>query len=514
MKAYGDKRLGQYLRFGFPLSITESKRDKLKCQQLVNHASARNFPIQVNQYIHKELTKGALYGPWDNVPHADIHCSPLLSRPKDNNIKRRIILDLSFPYGQSLNDMVDREHFDDSKFQLKFPTIDDIVKEVSHLEDPVISKIDIARAFRQMVVDPRDSLKLGIHWENKYYIDGSCAFGFAHGSTAHQLISDLLVHIMHSKRFRLFGYLDDYILVTEKHEADSAFKQLFALIQELGLEINFDKVVSPSKVVTCLGVTIDIANNRLSIAQEKIQRAISLISHATSRKVITKRELQSITGTLLYLHRCVHPARTFVNRTLALLRLNHTKKGIKLNKDFHADMAWFLAFLEKFNGVTIFDCAKSTAGDVYIDACLTGLGAIWGKEVYATPAFPGFENQLHITQLEMANITVALPVWPNKWALKTIQFHCDNHAVVQIVRSGRTHDKFLALCLRNIWLICAQHDIKILINHVSGKKNKEADLLSRVYSDSNIDQFLYNRLKTTCVWHHITIDHFVLDMSL
>ena len=92
---------------------------------------------------------------------------------------------------------------------------------------------------------------------------------------------------------------------------------------------------------------------------------------------------------------------------------------------------------------------------------------------------------LHITQLEMLNVVVALKVWANIWANKRIKISCDNLAVVEILKSGKTRDHFLATCARNIWLITAMFNIDIILIHVPGVNNQVADLLSRWTVTSN-----------------------------
>ena len=54
-------------------------------------------------------------------------------------------------------------------YKLRFPTIDNILNKVKSLNDPLLAKIDISRAFRQLPIDPVDSLKLGFHWQGHYY---------------------------------------------------------------------------------------------------------------------------------------------------------------------------------------------------------------------------------------------------------------------------------------------------------------------------------------------------------
>ena len=70
------------------------------------------YPRQV-QYLDNERKLGVILGPIPIVKHEQFNCSPLLSTPKDID-KRCVILNLSYPYGQSVNDHVDKLKFDQS----------------------------------------------------------------------------------------------------------------------------------------------------------------------------------------------------------------------------------------------------------------------------------------------------------------------------------------------------------------------------------------------------------------
>ena len=72
----------------------------------------------------------------------------------------------------------------------------------------------------------------------------------------------------------------------------------------------------------------------------------------------------------------------------------------------------------------------------------------------------------------------------------------------------------LALCLRNIWLISATYDITVNIDHIRGKANNIADLLSRIYSDKPVDQSLFKDLQSSYIWKKIPIQFFNLDISI
>ena len=136
-----------------------------------------------------------------------------MTRPKDLD-KCRAILDLSHPQGLSLNDQVDKLAFDTSKFLLKFPSTDDIVQEIcDHGDNVTIAKIDVARAFHNLHLDPADDVKLGIKWHDEVFIDISVVFGWVHCSASFQRISDAVTYIMGKAGAKMFAYIHDYILV-------------------------------------------------------------------------------------------------------------------------------------------------------------------------------------------------------------------------------------------------------------------------------------------------------------
>ena len=146
---YPNRKLLQYIKFCCPLSL--SKPFDLHNVDVSNHASAIQFSSAVSQYISKESALGAILGQVDSIDHSQYHYSPILTRPKDNDI-RRVILYLSHPKGTSANDNVIRDQFHGAPFDLKFSNIDNILDE--------ILKVDIARAFNNLRVNRADGLKL------------------------------------------------------------------------------------------------------------------------------------------------------------------------------------------------------------------------------------------------------------------------------------------------------------------------------------------------------------------
>ena len=180
----------------------------------------------------------------------------------------------------------------------------------------------------------------------------------------------------------------------------------------------------PATSVTCLGILVDSVNRTISIPQEKlilITKPCKLWSYNT---YCSKNDLQSLLGLLLYITKCVKPARFFLNRMLQLLRDNYEVKKILLTKEFFLDLGWFDAFLNQHNGVTYYDQANCHS-HMHLDASLTGLGAVFQNMVYSLPLPKGYMDY-NIAQLEILNIVVACKVWANHWSHKRIQIWCDN----------------------------------------------------------------------------------------
>ena len=339
-------------------------------------------------------------------------------------------------------------------------------------------------------------------------------FGWTHGSAAFQMMSDTIAFMMQDLGCKVHAYIDDYVVVAPRNKADEFFHALVSLLQELGLPMNPGKKTPPSEVITCLGIQIDIPKATISIDPEKL-RAIYLECFGTQhKKYITKKGLQSLIGKLIYIHKCVAPARIFINRILGLLRESTNRNRIKLTKEFFADLQWFVKFLPHFNGVTIFKRTVIPSQEtLFLDACLTGMGGIWSNRVYSYPVFTIPGVKLHINHLEMLNIVVALRLWGHWWANASVSIRCDNLAVVQVVNTHKTKDAILAACVRNIWLICALYNISLSVVHIKGNLNVKADLLSRLYSDKPVDQRLLKQLQIECIWDTVKSTHLKLDLS-
>ena len=91
----------------------------------------------------------------------------------------------------------------------------------------------------------------------------------------------------------------------------------------------------------------------MSIPAQKLEEIMQICKNWTNKSKVQKADLQSLLGYLLYITKCVKPARFFLNHMLKLLRDNVHEDTIVLNQEFFKDLAWFNTFLN-YNGVTIY----------------------------------------------------------------------------------------------------------------------------------------------------------------
>ena len=511
LKDYKFNRVVDYLEFGFPLSIDYSRFSYN--EQVENHKSALMYPEAVDAYLRVEKQHNAIVGPYSINPFHKLHVSPMMTRPKPDG-SRRLIVDLSWPHGASVNSCIPDNCFDNHNCILKYPTIDNIIDAIADTgQDALLFKIDLRRAYRNLRADPRDLQVLGLLWKGERYVDLSIPFGLKVGASACQMVTDSITHILMTSGVWTCAYLDDVIGVASPSKANSAFMSLKNLITTLGLPINEDKVSEPVQELTCLGIHINSKTGELTIPHQKIQEIKQLCKDWASRAYATRKSLQKLVGHLLYLHKCIRPARLFTNRILHLLRSTPHTGRVSLNASFYKDVNWFVKFMASFNGVTKIHKAEDQFTDVFVDACLTGIGAYSRGQVYYSIIPECYKVALSIVHIEMLNVMVAFRVWGFQWQDKKIRIHCDNAAVVHVLNSGCSRDPFLGACARTLWFIKAKHNIHVLVDYIRGSSNVYADTLSRWPYFCTNHSSVVNHLKT-CTWHNVHFDQLQPDFSV
>ena len=478
----GDRhRVLDFIKFGFATGYIGPVSDTVGTP---NHPSATEYPAQVRDFIEKERRSNGIIGPCDAPPFSPwCHASPLMTREKSDPAKRRVITDMTFPREHSINAFVVKNGVYGVEHVHSLPTVDALAGEVARAgPDALLATLDVSRAYKNFASDPLDWPLLCFEWENKYFCDLSMPFGARASSYHMQSVANCITDILKAEGITCYMYLDDLVILSTNREvAERHYTRAKELFAELGLPEAEEKAQPPAPVVKWLGIRIDAKNKTLSIPAGKIHDVVTQVGNTIHKQSITKRKLQSLLGHLIFIAKCVRPARIFISRLLNALRKDPQATLIQIDEEMRKDLEWFLAFAGQWNGVALMTPA-SPSKVVLVDACLTGIGATDGKWAYGQQLFEYADGGFNITELEAMNIVVALHSLITEEDRGThIRVRCDNMAAVEAMVHARARNPVLQECARAAWMVEAALDIKLSYDHIPGVDNCVADALSRAH---------------------------------
>lgn len=507
---YSDREICKLLEFGFPIGFHRNKESMsllrdFKVQkevlQVKNHRGAVEFPNDMEKYLVKELTKGAIIGPFHVNPFDHgIILSPLNTVPKKDSTERRIILDLSSAGGTGVNEFIDKDNYLGEPVSLTYPRVDDLVLLIkkkgsgSHL-----FKRDLARAYRQIPIDIGDTFLVGFAWNGHIFFDIVLSMGLRSAAQICQRLTNAIAYIYSSLGFDIINYLDDFAGVESPELSAKAFLELQNVLASCGIEESEHKAVGPSTRMEFLGIICDSVKMTLEISIERLTEIDLILLEWVGKEFASKREIQSLVGKLNFVGCCVRPGRVFISRILNWLRyIYQDVKKSEVPELVKKDILWWKKFLPLYNGVSMMLIEEWSKPDEIFssDACMTGCGGMF-KEHFFHVEFPDaiVNEQLHINALEMLTVVVCLKLWGTKLRGKRIIIKCDNQVTVTVINTGRSRNQFLQSCLREICFVAAINEFELRAVHIAGVDNRLADMLSRWHLHSNYAKTFFEETK-------------------
>ena len=456
-----------------------------------NLLSARNNVRQVSEAIAKELSRGHTSGPFPSPPFPQTHCSPIGSAPKpDGSV--RLILDLSSPRGDSVNEGISQE-----EFKCTYSKFDDAVRIVLELGRGVyLGKIDIKHAFRICPVSPEQWPLLCFEWLGQFFTDTRLPFGSRSSPFIFNTFAIALAWIVVNVGgvAHLIHYLDDFFLANVTAQGCQRDIDTFlSFCSALGVPIAPDKLMGPCTCLTYLGIEIDTANMTIRLPSDKLKKLTEMLKDWVGKKKCTKRDLLALIGFLSFASKVVKSGRMFLRRLIDLsTTVDSLHHRISLNADARADIAWWSSFIPEWNGVEVIHPTPITSIDLqlFTDASNIGLGCVFGTHWISATWRPDWAPSLscHINLRELFAVWVAVYTWGDEWANQEVVIHTDNQSVVDIWLTGTCADKNMMKIIRSLFFFTAKRNINLLMAHIRGTDNVNADLLSRL----QVQQFRRN----------------------
>ena len=486
LKEYHDPTLVEQLEFGFPSNYSIQS---IPTPCFTNHRESPEYASHVKEYIEKECRLGALLGPFKVPPFSPwSHCSPLMTRPKSTAGKRRIIVDLSYPRGKSVNTGIPRREFLGKVQTYTLPTVSMVGDRLRTLgTNSHIWSADISRAYRQLRADPLAVPLYGITYEDRLYVDIALPFGCRSSGASCVRVTSAILWILHKMGYNGLAYVDDFIGVEESFlQAQKAFDAFINLCNRLGIMLATDKCHPPSLQLIWLGFYIDARAMTIAIPVDKLDAVIKDAEKWLHRPRASKKALQQLVGRLVHICSCVQHGRRFITRILKALSDAHYFPQVEVTDDLIRDIKWFSRYARESNGVNLIPPSVQPVCIMECDSCMTGGGAYSSKKYYAEQYTREFTTRFKaIHALEAVNLVEAVATLrPDDCQGFEIRINTDNQASASALQTGRCSDADLGLCSRELWLMAAINNFTLQVSHKPGVELVLADALSRAHISS------------------------------
>ena len=507
--------------------------------------------------LMKEVKLGRVAGPFNEIPFDNFMQSPIGLVPKAGN-KTRLIFHLSYNFlrkqansknkeflsknsfaektknadgkadhkneedeaRNSLNDCIPENycsiHYNDLDYAIRTCLK---LKEFSNsFEGLFLAKSDLTSAFKILPIKRSQYkwlvMKANHPITNKvmFFVEKTLPFGASSSCFLFQSFSNslkFLIERITGKQFQVTNYLDDYLFIeTSEDSCNRLVQDFIQLCEYIGCPISYEKTEWASQYVIFLGILLDVRNFLLCIPEDKKLKAIGLVRYTITKRKLTVKQIQKLTGTLNFLNRAMVPGRAFTRRMYSKLEKFQEGKHLKfyhhvnLDAEFLDDCRMWEFFLTEYNAQTLCRPFLEIQGDESADILEFFSDASASKKITSgfgcffkgrwTFAFwePNYISTYKpsIEYLELFALCMGVLTWGHLLKNRRVIIFTDNQSVRDMVNSQSSSCKNCMVLIRILTLNSLYHNRKIFVRHVKGSKNVLADSLSRG--------------KFSVFWHH------------
>lgn len=490
LRAYPDRAAAVLLEDGF--------RDgfQIPCSALENLPVCGNLksvllrPEVVTSKLATEVALGRMAGPFKDLPIPALRVSPLGLVPKKEPNKFRLIHHLSYPAGASVNDGIDAD-----LCKVVYTSFDAALHWVRRYGcGALLAKTDVEAAFRLLPVHPNSFCLLGCTWQDHFYVDCCLPMGCSVSCYFFELFSTFVewVVIQEALVSSVLHYLDDFLFIGPPGSRVCAMllRTMERVAVSFGIPLAPDKTEGPATEIRFLGIVIDSLKMECRLPEDKVLDLKLIVGAARRAKKLKLRELQSLLGKLNFACRVIPMGRVFCRRlSMATAGVSRPYHFVRLSSALRADLEVWSAFLEHFNGRSLFleGPMSNTDLELFTDASgAHGFGAFFQGE-WCAEEWPAAWREAglcgNLALLELFPIVVALEIWGERLSNKRVRFMCDNLGVVQAVNRQTANSPPVVSLLRHFVLKCLLINSHCTAVHVPGVDNNIADSLSRFQWD-------------------------------
>ena len=372
--------LQNYLINGFTNGFTKGYQAGTICKKMHPLPSALKNKDITMQTIQAEIDAGRIQGPFNKPPFPNLALSPIGLVPKTILCEFRLIHHLSYLARKSVNDGIP-----DSAATVVYTNVGAAIDVNLQLgRGCLMSKTDIEKAFRLIPIRNDEHHLLGFSFLGSLYYDTCLPMGlkssckiFETFSSAIEVIARKRLNIAH-----IVHLLDDFMIFAKStSQCRQLMSSFLAMCRDLGIPMSKEKPFLPATTMTFLGIELDSVTFEARLPLEKLDKCKNLINEALSKKKLTLKELQQLTGLLNFACQVIVPGRAFLRRLINLsIGLTKPYQHVRITDEPRNEKSW-LTFLHMFNGKALFDYGPWTSSHcmhLFTDVSGTkGFGAIF-----------------------------------------------------------------------------------------------------------------------------------------
>ena len=368
---------------GFALGVVDAPKLDLRRPRI------KPTTVNLRDKISDEVSKGRLLGPFQEQPLPGMKVSPAYTIPKPGSDKTRLIFDLSYPTGGSVN-----SNIRDSYKSVSYCSVADVATFIYNTFQPgegFLAKVDLADAYRIVPIRRADWGFLGMQVGEDIYIDRMLPMGAGCSCQIFQRISDALKWMLY-KRYptgvTVFNNLDDFLFVAASAEhCQAALRAFEHMCLEIGVPVAAHKTVGACTSLVFLGIGLCTVTMSMAIPDEKVKRYRALLRAFLSLRNPKVRLWQRIAGVLVHVSQVVWVGRAYLGSVHGSLRgilSQHASRRRRIGLEAKADLNVWLAFLEGITPNRIFRFVGGEHSTQPIIA--TDASSWWGSEVCMVPS--------------------------------------------------------------------------------------------------------------------------------
>ncbi|XP_047203042.1 uncharacterized protein LOC124856550 [Girardinichthys multiradiatus] len=263
---------------------------------------------------------------------------PFKSPPPGYSGKKRLIIDLSAPHS-SINSIISKP-----LFSLCYATVDHAIAIIkAAVRGAWLAKANATDAFKIMPVHLSQWHLLGVKWDCRFYFAVRLTFGCRSSPSLFNKLSEALCWILLNivRIPSVLHLLDDFLVIDSP--SSSPGPSLPKLFQQVAIPLSAEKTLGPAKRLEFLGILLDSEEMVASLPEDKLSRIREVSQSHVSSVVVSKRQLLSLLGHLIFAMHIIPQGCSFISRLLDLGNSVHSLlDSVTLDDSCRSDLSfWF-----------------------------------------------------------------------------------------------------------------------------------------------------------------------------